>query len=82
MSKVRIADLKTNLSQHLRRVRRGQSLTVLDRDTPIARIVPCEPGNALEVRQAVKPLRLLRLPAPPSKPTDSLKILLEDRGSR
>jgi len=40
MSNVRIADLKARLSEHLRAVRRGRSLTVLDRDTPIARIVP------------------------------------------
>jgi len=37
---VKIADLKNNLSRHLARVRRGGELTVYDRDTPIARIVP------------------------------------------
>jgi len=40
MKKVGIADLKERLSEHLRKVRRGQTLTVLDRETPIARIVP------------------------------------------
>ncbi len=40
MNKVKIADLKNNLSRHLARVRRGGEITVLDRDTPVARIVP------------------------------------------
>jgi prevent-host-death family protein len=37
---VKIADLKNNLSRHLIRVRQGGEITVVDRDTPIARIVP------------------------------------------
>lgn len=40
---VNIADLKNNLSRHLARVREGTELTVLDRDTPVARIVPFAP---------------------------------------
>lgn len=40
MQTVRIAELKARLSQYLRRVRRGHPITILDRDTPIARIVP------------------------------------------
>ena len=82
MKKVGIADLKAHLSEHLRKVRRGQTLTVLDRDTPIARIVPFDAGTPLEVRRATRTLRDLRLPPPPSKPTDSLAVLLQDRASR
>ena len=47
MSAVRTADLKNNLSRHLARVRRGHTITVLDRDTPVARLIPFvhgEPG--------------------------------------
>lgn len=40
MNIVKIADLKNNLSRHLARVRKGGEITVLDRETPIARIVP------------------------------------------
>lgn len=40
MTKVNIADLKNNLSRYLARVREGAELTVLDRDTPVARILP------------------------------------------
>ena len=40
MKSVRIAELKSKLSEYLRGVRKGQSVIVLDRETPIARIVP------------------------------------------
>lgn len=43
MTKVNIADLKNNLSRYLARVREGAELTVLDRDTPVARIIPFAP---------------------------------------
>ena len=82
MSSVRIADLKARLSEHLRAVRRGRTLTVLDRDTPIARIVPYDESEPLKVRRATRKPRELALPAPPAKPTDSLTVLLQDRASR
>jgi prevent-host-death family protein len=46
MDAVKIADLKNNLSRHLARVRQGREITVFDRDTPVARIVPFVPGAA------------------------------------
>jgi prevent-host-death family protein len=82
MIKVRIADLKAHLSQHLRRVRRGRSITVLDRDTPVARIVPYDAETPLEVRRATRRPGDLRLPSPLPRSTDSLSVLLEDRASR
>jgi prevent-host-death family protein len=82
MSKVGIADLKAHLSQHLRRVRAGRTITVLDRETPVARIVPYEAAAPLEVRKATRSLRDLRLPSPPTHPTDSLSVLIKDRASR
>jgi len=82
MSKVRIAELKARLSQHLRKVRRGHTLTVLDRDTPIAQIVPYPSETPLQLRRATRKPRDLRLPPPPSTPTDSLTVLLQDRASR
>ncbi len=51
MKNVGIADLKSKLSEHLREVRRGEILTVMDRNTPIARVVPYnEHGGVLQVR--------------------------------
>ena len=40
MDTVKIADLKARLSEHLRKVRQGHTVTVLDRDRANARIVP------------------------------------------
>jgi prevent-host-death family protein len=81
MGNVRIADLKARLSEHLRSVRNGDTVTVLDRDTPIARIVPYA-AQPLEIRAARRRLRDLKLPARPSKRTDSVALLVEDRRRR
>ena len=40
MKAVSISDLKANLSRYLRDVRRGSEVQVLDRGTPVARLVP------------------------------------------
>ncbi len=82
MHTVGIADLKAHLSGHLRKVRGGRTLTVLDRDTPIARIVPYDVESPLEVRRATRRPCDLDLPTPPARPTDSLSVLLQDRASR
>jgi prevent-host-death family protein len=82
MSRVGIADLKANLSRHLRRVRSGRTLTVVDRNTPVALIVPYASESPLELRAAIRTPAQLRLPPPPASPTDSLSVLLEDRSSR
>jgi prevent-host-death family protein len=81
MRKVRIADLKARLSEHLRSVRNGDTVTVLDRDTPVAQIVPYT-TQPLEIRKAKRRLRDVKLPPKPSKPTDSVALLLEDRRRR
>ena len=82
MSKVGIADLKANLSRHLRKVRAGHTLTVLDRDTPVAQIVPYGFQEPLEIRRATRKPKDLRLPRPCPVPTDSLAVLLQDRAKR
>jgi antitoxin (DNA-binding transcriptional repressor) of toxin-antitoxin stability system len=81
MSNVRIAELKARLSEHLRAVRNGSTLTVLDRDTPIARIIPYT-AQPLEIRKAKRRLRDLKLAPKPSKRTDSVAVLIEDRRRR
>jgi prevent-host-death family protein len=81
MTEVRIADLKARLSEHLRSVRNGTTLTVLDRDTPVARIVPYS-AQSLEIRKATRRLRELKLPPKPAKRTDSLALLVDDRRRR
>jgi antitoxin (DNA-binding transcriptional repressor) of toxin-antitoxin stability system len=81
MGDVGIADLKARLSEHLRSVRNGLTLTVLDRDTPIARIVPYA-TQPLEICKAKRRLRDLKLPPKPAKRTDSVALLVEDRRRR
>jgi len=81
MSEVGVADLKARLSEHLRSVRNGGTLTVLDRNTPIARIVPYAP-QPLEIRKATRRPRDLKLPPRPAKRTDSAALIVEDRRRR
>jgi prevent-host-death family protein len=81
MKGVGIADLKARLSEHLRAVRKGKTLTVLDRDTPVARIVPYA-AEPIEVRRATRRVRDLTLPPRPAARTDSLAVLLDDRRRR
>jgi prevent-host-death family protein len=87
MDRIGITALRTHLSRHLRRVRRGQTLTVHDRDQPIARLVPYapdadSPDTSLDFRPATRRPRDLPLPGPLDAATDSLATLLEDRATR
>lgn len=81
MGTVRITELKARLREHLRAVRKGRTLTVLDRDTPVARIVPYA-AETIEVRRATRRLRDLKLPPSPRARTDSLALLVDDRQRR
>jgi prevent-host-death family protein len=47
---VRIAELKARLSEYLRAVRNGETVSVLDRETPIAQIMPVRERVALRIR--------------------------------
>lgn len=80
---VRIAELKARLSERLREVRRGRTLTVLDRDTPIARIVPYSAeGESLVVREPLGrsgSLQKVPLPPPLKLDIDIVDLLLEER---
>jgi len=82
MTDVRIAELKARLSEYLRRVRRGHVITILDRDTPIARVVPYSGSEPLRVREPLRRARSLRdVPLPPPLPldVDVLDLLLQER---
>ena len=76
----RVSELKAKLSEYLRAVRRGETITVMDRDTPVARIVPYDPGpEPLRIRRATRRLHDLKMPPPLDPPVDSLAYLLEER---
>jgi prevent-host-death family protein len=81
MTKVRIAELKARLSEYLRRVRRGHTITVLDRETPVARVVPYTEPEPLGVRDPLGRRRLQQVPLPPplKLDVDVVELLLEER---
>ncbi len=78
---VKVSELKAKLSGYLARVRRGETVTVCDRRTPIAKLVPFDddPGG-IEVREPTDANGL-----PPAarvalgKRIDVLSLLLADR---
>lgn len=82
MKRVRIAELKSRLSEYLRAVRRGETIAVLDRETPIAQIVPVRERAALRIRKPAPgtpaPNRV-RLPKPAKVKLDIVELLLEER---
>jgi prevent-host-death family protein len=61
---VKIAEFKAHLSAHLRAVRKGSEITIKDRDTPIARVVPYQaPALGLVTRRPTRSLKEVdRLP--------------------
>ena len=82
MTSVHIAELQAKLSDYLRTVSQGHSLTVLDRDTPIARIVPYEiEAHGLVIRRATSqvPFDQIPLPEPYRGDLDIVDLLLEER---
>ncbi|MDH5428361.1 MAG: type II toxin-antitoxin system prevent-host-death family antitoxin [Nitrospirota bacterium] len=83
MNNIRIADFKSRLSEHLRQVRRGHTLTVMDRNTPIAKVIPYEVhGGLLQVRlPPPHQPKLHRIPLPPPLRLrqDIVALLLEER---
>ena len=80
MEGVKIAELKARLSHYLRRVRRGNALTVLDRETPIARIVPyTQEAATITIRPGTGRLSDLRLPPPLKVDVDIVQLLMEER---
>jgi prevent-host-death family protein len=82
MKQVRIAELKARLSEYLRAVRGGETIAVLDRDTPIAQLVPIRDRSALRVRKpspGTPPPNRVRLPKPAKLNLDVVQLLLEER---
>ena len=82
MKQVRIAELKARLSEFLRAVRRGETIAVVVRGTPIAQIVPVPDRQTLRIRKPApgtpKPNRV-RLPKPAKLDIDVAALLLEER---
>jgi len=80
---VRIAELKAQLSKHLRSAQRGEIITVLDREMPIARIVPIErDGDRLITSPATVDWKDIEPPRHVPIGVDVVALLLEDRRRR
>ena len=82
MKKVRIAELKSRLSEYIRAVRNRETISVLDRETPVAQIVPVRERVALRIRKpapGTPPPNRVRLPKPLKLDIDIVQLLLEER---
>ena len=92
MTTVSISELKANLSRYVRQVRRGGEIQVLDRGTPVARLVPAVEDNRHDVRERLIRQGLLKpgkgntatiLDEPPLVLASSIsEALAEDRNDR
>jgi len=96
MKQAKISDIKNNLSRYLRLVRAGEVIRILDRDVPVAQIVPISTateGAGVEVLVNLERKGLIRRGSgkldreiletdPPGRPCGVLEALLEDRNSR
>jgi len=77
-----IAELKARLSEFLRYVKKGQSVTVYERDTPVARLVPLDASELLSSRPPTgehPSLQDVPLPPPLRLDVDVLDLLREER---
>jgi prevent-host-death family protein len=82
MKQVRIAELKARLSEYLRAVRRGETIAVLDRDTPVAQIIPVRERSDLRVRKpapGTPPPNRVPRPKPATLNVDIVQLLLDER---
>lgn len=83
MKKITIAHLRARLSKHLRQVRRGETYTVMDRDTPIARLLPypaeAEPLRVRKPLRRVPIMQEVRLPPSLKTDVDPVALFLEER---
>lgn len=85
MTKVKIAELRDHLSEHLRAVEQGGEVVVTDRDRPIARIVPfTRSRKKIRIKKATKSFKEVRNRRyPPANwKISSTELLLEERQER
>ena len=78
---INISQLKAHISEQLRTVRKGQRLVILDRDIPVAQLVPYEqPAPALAPRAPKRAIVLRKLGI--SVEADPLEMLMAERARR
>jgi antitoxin (DNA-binding transcriptional repressor) of toxin-antitoxin stability system len=98
MKEAKISEVKNQLSRYLALVRRGETVRILDRDLPIAQIVPIRQPTegrsaGSEALAEMERKGLIRRGSgrldkeildadPPGKPSGVLAALLEERNAR
>ena len=75
-----VSYFKAHLSQELRSVRAGERIIIMDRDIPVAEVVPHREESRLIVRQPTNKLVFRKLSF--KTDGDPLVELLKDRASR
>lgn len=80
MKKVKVAVLKAKLSHYLRLVRKGETVTVYDRDKPVAEIGPVRVRRARLTVIEPEPgaPKWSEIPLPPPLPPDVARACMED----
>jgi antitoxin (DNA-binding transcriptional repressor) of toxin-antitoxin stability system len=80
MKRLSVSYLKAHLSAELKAVQAGETVVVMDRDHPVARLAPLGEEKGIEVRE---PLRAFGFERPaPLVSGGSLAPVFEDRGRR
>lgn len=82
MKAVRIAELKSRLSEYLDDVRRGETIDVMNRDTLVAQIIPVRERPVLRITKpapGTPPPNRVSLPKPLPLDFDIVDLLLEER---
>lgn len=84
MKSVNIAKFKAELSKYLGYIRKGEEVIVLDRQEPLARVLPFKPiESKLVIQEPFDKIHLSELHFKPTdKKIDSLTFLIEERGER
>ncbi len=78
MRTTNISRFKSHISEELRRVRAGDHVVIVDRDIPVAEVIPYrEREEKLRIRSPKRPLVRRRMSF--SLKTDPLQYLLEER---
>ncbi len=85
MKQAMVSELKAQLSAYLSAVRKGETVVVCDRKTPVARLIPYTPApDELGIEEPVitDPVLVWPKPVRLRKKIDVVKLLREDRDQR
>lgn len=85
MSQVPISVLKAKFSEYIRRVRKGESIEILDRGVPVAHLSKIQAAgeeNLIIPAAGSIDLRKMKFHARMEGPEDVLDLLFEERGKR